>query len=65
MDFSSLYGHSAEGIKMELDKQGMLCSSFGFGYPDLKNKTAEDATNTITIGSEFERVVCVPQEKPF
>ena len=65
MEFSSLFGHTAEAIRKELDQRQMHCSSFGVGYQDLMTKTAEVAANAKALGAEFVRVAWVPHEKPF
>ena len=65
MEFSSLFGHTAADIKKELDKRGMICSSFGVGYKDLMEKTATVAENAKTLGAKFVRVAWIPHEGAF
>lgn len=65
MEFSSLFGLTASEIKMELDKRGMHCSSFGVGYKDLMEKTTTVAENAKTLGAEFVRVAWIPHDGPF
>ncbi|TXE07606.1 sugar phosphate isomerase/epimerase family protein [Algoriphagus aquimarinus] len=65
MEFSSLFGHSTTDIKMELDKRGMHCSSFGVGYKDLMEKTATVGENAKALGAEYVRVAWVPHTGAF
>nr|WP_245942188.1 TIM barrel protein [Algoriphagus chordae] len=65
MEFSNLFGHTAADIKMELDKRGMHCSSFGVGYKDLMEKTATVAENAKALGAKFVRVASIPRDGAF
>ncbi len=65
MEFSNLFGKTAASIRQLLDERGMKCSSFGVGYGDALNKTAEVGQNATTLGAQFVRVAWVPHEGPF
>ena len=65
MEFSNLFGRTAQDIRAMLDERGMKCSSFGVGYPDLVDKTDEVARNAKTLGASYVRVAWIPHEKPF
>ncbi|HSF53254.1 MAG TPA: sugar phosphate isomerase/epimerase [Algoriphagus sp.] len=65
MEFSNLFGHKAADIKKELDKRGMHCSSYGVGYQDLVNKTAQVAEDAKALGAKYVRVAWIPHTKPF
>ncbi|WP_420154733.1 sugar phosphate isomerase/epimerase family protein [Siphonobacter sp.] len=65
MEFSNLFGRTAQDIRKLLDDRGMQCSSFGVGYPDFLNKTAEVAQNAKTLGAKYVRVAWIPHEGPF
>jgi len=56
MEVSNLFSHSIIDLRMELDKRGMHCPSFGVGYQDLLNKTAEVGAIAKTLEAEFVRV---------
>ena len=65
MEFSNLFGQTAEALRAMLDERGMTCSSFGVSYGDAKNKTAEVARNARTLGARYVRVASIPHEPPF
>ena len=62
MEFSNLFGRTAQDIRAMLDERGMKCSSFGVGYPDLVDKTDEVARNAKTLGASYVRVAWIPHE---
>jgi sugar phosphate isomerase/epimerase len=65
MEFSNLFGKTAEELRALLDERGMTCSSFGVSYDDAKNKTAQVARNARTLGARYVRVASIPHEPPF
>jgi sugar phosphate isomerase/epimerase len=65
IEFSNLFGKTAQELRALLDERGMECTSFGVGYPDLENKLDEVAANAKTLGARFVRVAWVPHEAPF
>jgi sugar phosphate isomerase/epimerase len=65
IEFSNLFGKTAEEIRNMLDERGMTCSSFGVGYPDLVSKTEEVGKNAVTLGARFVRVAWIPHDAPF
>lgn len=65
MEFSNLFGKTAADIRKLLDERGMNCSSFGVGYPDALNKTAEVGQNAKTLGAQYVRVAWIPHEGSF
>jgi sugar phosphate isomerase/epimerase len=65
MEFSNLFGRTAQDIRALLDARGMRCTSFGVGYPDLENKIDQVAANAKTLGAEFVRVAWVPHQGDF
>ncbi len=65
LEFSSLFGRTAEELRRLLDERGMLCSSFGVSYNDLLNKTGEVAENATVLGAKFVRVAWLPDRQPF
>ncbi len=65
MEFSSLFGKTAQEMRQLLDARGIKCSSYGVGYPDLQNKIAEVAQNAKTLGASFVRVAWIPHQGDF
>jgi len=65
IEFSSLFGQSASDLRKMLDARGLYCSSFGVGYEDLVNKTAEVAENAKTLGATYVRVAGIPHKGVF
>lgn len=65
MEFSNLFGRTAEDIKTMLDERGMKCSSFGVSYADLVDKTNDVARNAKTLGASYVRVAWIPHEGQF
>lgn len=63
IEFSNLFGKTAQQLRSMLDEKGLKCSSFGVGYPDLVNKIDEVAQNAKTLGAEYVRVAGIPHSK--
>ncbi|HSC39637.1 MAG TPA: sugar phosphate isomerase/epimerase [Chitinophagaceae bacterium] len=62
IEFSNLFGKTAAELRTMIDAKGIHCSSFGVGYDDLVNKTAEVAQNAKTLGASFVRVAGIPHK---
>lgn len=62
IEFSNLFKRTAKEIRQMLDERGMRCTSFGVGYTDLVDKTAEVAENAKTLGASYVRVAWIPHE---
>ncbi|HZE85579.1 MAG TPA: sugar phosphate isomerase/epimerase [Puia sp.] len=65
IEFSNLFGKTAADLRKLLDERGLSCSSFGVGYGDLVNKTAEVAQNAKTLGAKYVRVAGIPHKAAF
>jgi sugar phosphate isomerase/epimerase len=65
IEFSNLFGKTAEELRQLLDDRGMRCTSFGVSYPDLMSKTSEVAKHAKTLGASFVRVAWIPHDGPF
>ena len=65
MEFSNLFGKTAAELRKMLDERGMKCSSFGVGYADALDKTAEVGENARTLGAQYVRVAWIPHKGPF
>jgi len=62
IEFSSLFGKSAAGLRRLIDEKGIYCSSFGVSYDELVNKTAEVAQNAKALGASYVRVAGIPHK---
>ncbi|HMH20398.1 MAG TPA: sugar phosphate isomerase/epimerase [Puia sp.] len=65
IEFSNLFGKTAADLRKMIDEKGIHCSSFGVGYDDLVNKTAEVAQNAKTLGASYVRVAGIPHKGAF
>ncbi len=65
MEFSSLFGKTAQDLRALLDARGIKCSSYGVGYDDLKNKMETVAQNAKILGASFVRVAWIPHQGDF
>jgi len=65
MEFSSLFGKTAEEMRKLLDARGIKCSSFGVSYDDLTNKIETVAQNAKSLGAKFVRVAWIPHKGDF
>jgi len=65
MEFSNLFGKTAQELRKLLDEKGMKCSSFGVSYTDLVDKTAEVAQNAKILGASYVRVAGIPHKGAF
>ncbi len=62
MEFSSLFGKTPAELRRLLDERGMICTSYGVSYADLKNKTDEVGETARTLGAAFVRVAWIPHD---
>ena len=65
MEFSSLFGQTASGLRALLDERGMVCTSYGVGYDRLLNDLDKVIEEAKTLGANYVRVASIPYEKPF
>jgi sugar phosphate isomerase/epimerase len=65
MEFSNLFGKTAEELRQLLDERDMFCFSFGVSYDDLTTKTREVGEKARTLGAKYVRVAWIPHEAPF
>jgi sugar phosphate isomerase/epimerase len=63
IEFSNLFGQTAQALRQMLDERGLQCSSFGVSYDDLTGKTEEVANNAQTLGAKYVRVAGFPHSK--
>ncbi len=65
IEFSNLFGKSAEEMRALLDARGMVCTSYGVYYDALTNKTEKVIQEAKTLGAEFVRVGMIPHKGEF
>ena len=65
MEFSNLFGKTAQEIRKMLDERGMICSSYGVSYNNLTEKTREVGETAKILGAEYVRVAWIPHQDPF
>lgn len=65
IEFSNLFGKTAEQLRALIDAKGIKCSSFGVSYDDLVNKTDTVAKNALTLGAQYLRVAGIPHKGKF
>ncbi|HEY0668943.1 MAG TPA: sugar phosphate isomerase/epimerase [Sphingobacteriaceae bacterium] len=64
IEFSSLFGKTAQELKDLLDARGMRCTSLGVSYNDLLNKSEQVISNAKTLGASFVRIGSIPHSGP-
>jgi sugar phosphate isomerase/epimerase len=65
IEFSNLFHQTPEVLRKLIDERDIKCSSYGVGYDDLVNKTAEVANTAKTLGAEYVRVAGIPHTGAF
>ena len=62
IEFSNLFGRTANDIRQMLDSRGMQCTSYGVGYDELMNQTDRVINNANILGARFVRVAWIPHD---
>ncbi|MFD0748741.1 sugar phosphate isomerase/epimerase family protein [Mucilaginibacter calamicampi] len=65
IEFSNLFGRTADDIRKLLDERGIKCSSFGVNYEDAVEKTEVVAANAKKLGAIYVRVAAIPHKGKF
>ncbi len=65
IEFSNLFGITAEEMRQLLDERGMICTSYGVGYNVLLNDTEQVAKDAHTLGAKYVRVASIPHDGLF
>src|ERR1700761_2896132 len=55
IEFSNLFGKTAEQLRALIYAKGIKCSFFGVGYDDLANKIDSVAKNAKILGAQYVR----------
>ena len=64
IEFSNLFGKTAEEVRAMLDERGMICTSYGISYDRLVNDTEKVAEEAKILGAKYVRVASIPFERP-
>ena len=64
IEFSNLFGKTAEEVRAMLDERGMICTSYGISYDRLVNDTEKVAEEAKILGAKYVRVASIPYERP-
>ncbi|MFO7923657.1 MAG: sugar phosphate isomerase/epimerase [Bacteroidales bacterium] len=64
IEFSSLFGKTAEEMRSLLDERGMICTSYGVGYNRIVDDIEAVAGEAKILGAEYVRVASIPFERP-
>ena len=65
IEFSNLFGETAESLRQKLDERGLVCTSYGVSYQALVNETERVAREAHTLGAKYVRVAWIPHEGEF
>ena len=65
IEFSNLFGKTADEIRKLIDERGIHCSSYGVNYDDLVNKTDEVGQTAKILGAQYVRVAWIPHKGNF
>jgi sugar phosphate isomerase/epimerase len=64
IEFSNLFGKTAQELKSMLDERGMICTSYGVGYGRIVDEIDEVAQEAKSLGAKYVRVASIPFEPP-
>ena len=64
IEFSNLFGKTAEEMRALLDERGMVCTSYGVGYNRIVNDIRNVIDEAETLGAKYVRVASIPFERP-
>jgi sugar phosphate isomerase/epimerase len=62
IEFSNLFGKTADEMRALLDDRGMICTSYGVSYDRLVNDIENVAQEAKTLGAKYVRVAWIPHD---
>lgn len=65
IEFSNLFGLTANEMRALLDERGMICTSYGVGYDVIVGETNRVAQEAKILGAKYVRVAWIPFEGEF
>ncbi len=63
IEFSSLFGKTANELRELLDERGLVCTSYGVGYNTLVDNIEQVIEEAQTLGAEYVRVASIPHDR--
>ncbi|MEX1212551.1 MAG: sugar phosphate isomerase/epimerase [Balneolaceae bacterium] len=63
IEFSSLFGQSAEDLRAMLDERGMVATSYGVGFQAVTDEIDRVIEEAHTLGVQFVRIGSVPYDR--
>ena len=63
IEFAGTYGKTAVELRKMLDERGLVCTSYGAGYKELKDSTDKIANIAKTLGASYIMVAWIPHDK--
>ncbi len=64
IEFSNLFGKTAQEMRKLLDERGMICTSYGVGYNRIVDDLQAVAEEAKILGAKYVRVASIPFERP-
>ncbi len=64
IEFSNLFGKTADEMWALLDERGMVCTSYGVGYKRIAEDIEAVAREARILGARYVRVATIPFERP-
>ncbi len=61
IEFSNLFGKTAQEVRQLLDERGMVCTTFGVGYDALLNNLEQVMDDAKTLGAKHVRLGSLPR----
>ncbi|MDI6401370.1 sugar phosphate isomerase/epimerase family protein [Balneolaceae bacterium ANBcel3] len=65
IEFSNLFGYSAEEVRAQIDERGLRCTSLGVSYEEAVSNTRSVIERAHILGARHVRVAWIPHEPPF
>ncbi len=62
IEFSNLFGQTAEDLRKMLDERDLVCTSYGVSYDKLRDETQSVVAEAKTLGAKYVRIAWIPHE---
>jgi sugar phosphate isomerase/epimerase len=63
IEFSNLFGSTAEEIRNMLDERELICTSYGTSYENLMQNIDQVIDDAKTLGAKYVRVASIPHDR--
>lgn len=64
IEFSNLFGKTADEMRSLLDERGLICTSYGVGYGRIVDDLDNVAREAKILGAKYVRVASIPFQRP-